>query len=158
MIVADEDDIDLRQILEPHARRTHPLRAGEGEGRGAVRPDRVGEDVDALRLHQHGGMADPGDPQLLAFDAARRHSLPNRDALRPSRPLGTEHPVDVALRIGAILREARVEEALSVIMAARGATMIDPVEEWRHQCRREAERHCQEQQGLPQSSADPADA
>ena len=36
MIVADEDEVDPRQILEAHARRADPARADEGERRGAL--------------------------------------------------------------------------------------------------------------------------
>src|SRR3546814_4483351 len=43
-------------------------------------------------------------------------------------------------------RAAEVEEALTVIMAARRPVIIDPVEEGRHQGRREADRDAEEQQ------------
>src|SRR3546814_7106554 len=61
MIVAEEHDVDLRQIIEPYARRPHPFRPREGEGRGAFRPDRVGQYVEALGLHEHRRMAHPCD-------------------------------------------------------------------------------------------------
>src|SRR4051812_30956496 len=38
MVVADEDEIDLRQVVEAHARRSDALWAEEGERRGALRP------------------------------------------------------------------------------------------------------------------------
>ena len=87
MIVADEDEVDPRQVLEADAGRAHPARADEGERRGALRPDRIGEDVEALGLDEHGGMADPGDQHLVARDAARRHGRPDRHLLGPGGAL-----------------------------------------------------------------------
>ena len=89
MIVADEDEVDPRQILEAHAGRAHPARADEGEGRGALRPDRVGEDVEPLGLDQHGGVADPGDPHLAARrrGAAARSGGPGHASGQAARSL-----------------------------------------------------------------------
>ena len=90
MIVADEDEVDRRQILEAHAGRAHAIGAERRKGRGDVAPDRVGEDVEALGLNEDGGMADPGDPHLRALDAPGRHGRGHRHVARPGRPfLGT---------------------------------------------------------------------
>src|SRR5688500_19849294 len=87
MIVADEDEVDPGQVLAADPRCPHPLWADEGERRGALGPDRVGEDVDALRLNEDRGVADPGDEHLLAVDPARRHRRRDRYLLRPLRSL-----------------------------------------------------------------------
>src|SRR6185312_12273200 len=47
VVVTEEDQVDRRQVLEADARRVDPLRAKEGEGRNAGRPDRIGQYVQA---------------------------------------------------------------------------------------------------------------
>src|SRR3546814_105507 len=151
MIVAEEHEVDRRQVVEGHARRPHPLRPDEGEGRYPFRPDRVGKDVEAARLHQHRRMADPGDAHRPARHPAGRHRRCHRD---PLRPFGSRaHPAaekevepPPLMRLHRRRRAAEVEEALTVIMAARRPVIIDPVEEGRHQGRREADRDAEEQQ------------
>jgi hypothetical protein len=61
VVVRDHHDVDRRQILQGDARRLFAPRAEEAHRRGAVAEDRIGQDVEAARLHQHGRMADPGD-------------------------------------------------------------------------------------------------
>ena len=146
MIVADDDEVDARQILEADAGGAHPANADEGERRGIVRPDRVGQDVDAVDLHQHGRVADPGDPHLRTGDGGRRHGRGNRRAFRPMPALAAQPAVEEATRIEpGRLAHAGIEEAVAVKMVADRPGIIDPVEEGRHQSRREAEGDQHEQ-------------
>ena len=166
MIVADEDEVDLGQILEADARRPHPLWADEGEGRSTLRPDRIGENVEPASLDEHGRVADPGDSHQIGIDAVNAAApiLDDR-ALEPrtegglggriagldrhlARPLGAsarEKARQEASWAAAIRRKPRIEEALAVEMVAARAFIIDAVEEWRHERRREAERDQGEQ-------------
>ncbi len=66
VIVADQHHVDRRQVGEGDARLVDPLRPGEGEWRGAVRPHRIGQDVQPGRLDQQRGVADHGEPQRIA--------------------------------------------------------------------------------------------
>src|SRR5205807_42120 len=72
MIVADQDEIDRRQILEANPRRTMPPRTNERNRRNALRPNRISEDVDAVHLNERGRVIDEGDPQPPVIDPLRR--------------------------------------------------------------------------------------
>src|SRR5919197_3747297 len=65
MVMADEHEIDRRQVFEPQSGRSMPLRAGPGDRAGALGPDGIGEDVEAPGLNEHGGMIYKGDPQVF---------------------------------------------------------------------------------------------
>jgi len=70
MIVRDRHDVDVRQILERDARLLRTLGSCELHGRGARRENRIGQHVEAARLHQHGRMTDPRH--------GRRHAGPRQ--------------------------------------------------------------------------------
>src|SRR3546814_5777935 len=59
MIMADHNEVDLRQILEANARLRYTLGAQRREGAGIIRPDRIGKDIESTRLHQHRGVTNP---------------------------------------------------------------------------------------------------
>src|SRR5688500_5429860 len=61
MVMADEDQVDVRKSLEGDSWPAHPPRADKREGRRPLGPDRIGEDVEAVHLDEDGGMANPGD-------------------------------------------------------------------------------------------------
>ena len=63
MVVGDKHVIDRRQLVEAQGRRDDPLGPGEAYRRSPLGKDRVGQQVQAQVLDQHGGMADPGDLQ-----------------------------------------------------------------------------------------------
>ena len=65
VIVAEEHDIDAGEILPSHARFAQAPRAGPGHRTCALRPDRIGQDVDAVSLKQHGGMVDQRNTKFV---------------------------------------------------------------------------------------------
>ena len=72
MVVADDDRVNGRQVLEGDAGSVEARGADPAEGAGALGPDGVGEDVQALGLDQEGGVVDEGDAEFLALDALGR--------------------------------------------------------------------------------------
>lgn len=62
--VADDDGVDLREFVEANARVGLARRADERDGADALRPDRIGQDRDAIHLHEHRG--DASSPMALA--------------------------------------------------------------------------------------------
>ena len=94
VIVADQHEVDRRQLGKGDARRVDALRPGEGEGRDALRPDRVGQDVEPGRLDQQRGMADHGEPQPGPVDPRCRLCLRKRARIgrRPFRALAAQLP------------------------------------------------------------------
>ena len=81
VIVAEEHGIDAGKILPPHSRLPAAARTDRGERTGPLRPDRIGQNVDAALLEQQRGMVDQRNPQLIAFHARTAVSI----ALRPKR-------------------------------------------------------------------------
>ena len=67
VVVAHQHQVDRRQLVERQPGRMVALRADEGERADPLRPDRVGEDVQAAVLDQQGGVVDVGDPQFLSL-------------------------------------------------------------------------------------------
>ena len=94
VIVADHDEIDRRQVLEADPRRSMPLRPDPGDGANTLRPDGVGEDVQAVHLDQHRRVIDEGDAEVAAGDTCRRDV--GRDLL-PLGPVPTPAGDDVQL-------------------------------------------------------------
>ena len=60
VVMADQYEIDLRQIAYRNARWSNAFRTGKGDRAGALRPNRVREDIQAANLYQHGRMVDVG--------------------------------------------------------------------------------------------------
>ena len=84
VIVADEHSIDMRQIRETHAGRPVAAAAEIRSGAGDVAPDRIGEQVQAVDLDQHGRVIDEGDAQLTVADVVgRRRRGRHVDPFRP---------------------------------------------------------------------------
>ncbi len=75
VVVRDENRVDPRQLLEQQARRPSPPDADARDG--ALRPGRIGQDVDAVELDEQGGVvhecyADPAVADLGRRRRARR--------------------------------------------------------------------------------------
>lgn len=68
VIVADDDDVDLREFIEGDAGVVDSFGAGPSEWAYAFREDGIGEDVVATGLYQEGGVVDKGDADFFAFD------------------------------------------------------------------------------------------
>ena len=72
MIMAEEDEVDRRQIREANAGLVDALRTGEGKWRGAPRPDGIGQYVQVADLNKQGGVAHHRHAQPAAADPLRR--------------------------------------------------------------------------------------
>src|SRR3546814_2450616 len=72
MIVRQQYRIDLGQGAEFDAGRGHAAWTGKSDGACAVRPDRIGKDVEASDLDQERCMADHGDTEPV-HARFRRH-------------------------------------------------------------------------------------
>ncbi len=63
VVVRDHHRIDGGQLAQADRHRLEALRAEQGERRGSLAPDRIGQHAPAVDLQQHGGMAQPGGAQ-----------------------------------------------------------------------------------------------
>lgn len=93
------------------------MRAGKGEGARAVRPDRIGEDIEPGDLDEERRVADHGDAKTIAVDSEIGPGLRKRAVIAPgpSDPPAAELPTQEMCeptRRGA----ARIEEADAVEM------------------------------------------
>src|SRR5881628_522883 len=61
MIMRDEHQVNGWQMFEWHSGGHHTLRPGKGDRAGPIRPVRISQDVDAIKLKEERGMPDPGD-------------------------------------------------------------------------------------------------
>jgi hypothetical protein len=66
-MVADDDEIDARQLAQLHPRRLPSLGSSEGDGGGALGEDRIGDDVAPAHLHEHRRVPDPSHCRLAAI-------------------------------------------------------------------------------------------
>ena len=116
VIVAEEHNIDAGKVLPSHARLAAAARTNPGKRTGPLRPDRIGQNVDAALLKQQRGVVDERYAQLMTFDARGRFRWLNvrneaGGRFRPARELPSQD-----IEKTARLRRARVEEALLVEM------------------------------------------
>src|SRR5437588_4174104 len=75
MVVADEYEVNRRQVFESQARGSVPSWACPTDRTGPLGPDRVGENIEAVHLNKHGRMIDEGDAQT-PINNARGRRLP----------------------------------------------------------------------------------
>ena len=97
MIMAQEDRINSGKVLPPHAWLPAAARTNHGERTCPLRPDRIGQNVGAALLEQHGGVVDQRNLQLVCFYAERRfrlHDVRNETGRR-LRPAGQLPSQDV---------------------------------------------------------------
>src|SRR3546814_10831882 len=87
MIMADHNEVDLRQILEANARLRYTLGAQRREGAGIIRPDRIGKDIESTRLHQHRGVTNPDGLHLSGLHVHLRLRWLHCHIFGPFRPL-----------------------------------------------------------------------
>ena len=152
MVVADQHEIDARQILEADARRGDPARP-EAERSGALTPDRIGEDVETLRLDQHGRVADPCHQHPRPVDARRRPGGGDRDAVGPGGAVvaaGQLPPQEPAAatagRWPSGVVAIGIEEARAVVVIARWTFVIEAIEEARDDRDCKADRDDEQQE------------
>src|SRR3546814_6181946 len=136
MIMADHNEVDLRQILEANARLRYTLGAQRREGAGIIRPDRIGKDIESTRLHQHRGVTNPDGLHLSGLHVHLRlrwlhcHIFgPFRPLVRAQEPAGKHTSPAAALGHGKVLAAIRVEKALSIIMGTERPFVVDRSEE-----------------------------
>src|SRR6185437_12662166 len=72
MIVADQHEIDARQILLPDSWNSAAARAQPGKGAGSFRPDWVRQNIRTVLLDEYSRMVHKCDAQLAALDQRRR--------------------------------------------------------------------------------------
>ncbi len=128
MVVADQNQIDRRKVLESNARWAMPSRSGKWEWRDALRPDRIGQDVDSIELQQCGRVIDEGDTQAALIDARRRWRAEQRvGSAAPLARLPVEHPLQE--RTPALPAALVVVESLAVEMIGHWAAIVRRGEE-----------------------------
>src|SRR5271154_1478826 len=69
VVVALQNQINRRNLVEMDTGRAVARRSNPGEGAGAMRPDGIAKNVQALELDQEGGMADEGDAKFSIVNA-----------------------------------------------------------------------------------------
>jgi len=110
MVVADEEDVGWGQIFKADAGGAMAARTGKGERADALREDRVGQEIEAFRLDQDGGVTDEGGAQFAALDARDGFgSWSGRDVLAPGTGLTVGNPLYQLLE--SMLGSAWIEES-----------------------------------------------
>src|SRR5579871_143751 len=118
-----EHKVDRRQALESNARIVHALRPDKGEGRGALGPHRVAQNVHARGLDQYARMADIGNADGFSFDPRRR--LVGESAWRTLGPRLAAFAEEAQHVAGLFQgRALRVEEALAVEVIGNRTVII----------------------------------
>src|SRR5690348_7969112 len=114
MIVANQHDVNRRQVLPGNAWYSPAPRAYPGERTRSFGPDRVRQNIAAALLKEQRGMIDERGSQSAAVDTARRFGWLDigNEAGRPFRP-GAEFPSQ-GIQIPGRLRGIRIVKALSV--------------------------------------------
>ena len=122
VVVAEENEIDRRQVVKGDGRGRDSFWTREGERAGPLGPDGVGDGVEFAGLNENGRVADDGDARCGASrdwhdHRNRRLSRPGRGAGRSDASAGDpQHPV--------VCRRRSVEEANAVEMVGDGACVI----------------------------------
>src|ERR1700722_3757745 len=85
MAVRDQHDVDLGQDLKGDAGIVVPFRPRKGKRRGAFRPNRIDQNIEARSLDHPAGVPHEAYPGLVAFDARGRRI--GERTWRPYRPV-----------------------------------------------------------------------
>ena len=116
VIVAEEHGIDAGKIFPSHTRRPAAARTNRGERTCPLRPDRIGQNVDAALLKQQRGVVDERYPQLMALNEGGRFRWLNvRNEARGWFPQARQLPSQ-DIESPARLRRIRIEEPPPVKM------------------------------------------
>ena len=99
VVVAQQHDIDRRQVLEPDSRWRMAPGSRPAHRTRALRPDRVGEDVEAVHLHEQRRVIHERHAQLAASDARRRRVERRVHPLRPHSAVAGESARGAAQRV-----------------------------------------------------------
>ena len=119
VVVADEDRVDGRQVVEGDARRGVSRRPGKRQRAGALRPDRVEEDIEAIDLDEKTRMTHERDVATTFFQPRRRMVRDGgRQCARPSGGAGAKPPAEHVGQAVVLDLAARIEEARAVEVVA----------------------------------------
>ncbi len=83
MIVAEQDRVNRREVIEGDPRCRNAPRAGERNRAHLFRPNRIGQDIQAAGLYKYAGVAD--DRCSEPGDFYSGHGLSHRYRARPRR-------------------------------------------------------------------------
>ena len=93
MVVADEDDINGRQLLKRDARTAHAAWSAPLHRTRSLRPDRIGQHVDAAELQKERRVIDECERDLVGGQARRRWRMWRIvDPFRPRLFLARQRP------------------------------------------------------------------
>ena len=116
VIVAEQDDIDAREILPSHAGRTVSPRADPLQRARARRPDRIGKNVHVAELKHDRRVVDHRDSQFAIANRGVWFALLDVvDETRRLRGPASELPAQESEE-AAHLRSTRIEESFPVEM------------------------------------------
>ena len=93
MVVADEDGVDFRQVVERDAWRMNAVRSKQAEGADLVAVNGIDQQCALSRAEQEGGVIDPGDREGAGWDGGK---CLRRDfnVIRPRRGLAGASPFE----------------------------------------------------------------
>ena len=114
VIVAQQHEIDMREILESQAGSAVPARAREPDGACALAPDRVGQHIHLVHLDEYGAVVHVCDAQV-ANDALGRRTGRRIEPLRPGCGIGRAAPSN-QIPQSAFLKATRIVKPLAVEM------------------------------------------
>ncbi len=118
VVMADQDAIDVRQILKEDAGIAMPLRTDPLYRAGAVRPDRIGDEIAAFRLQQHRSVIGEGDTEIASsHDRGRFFSWNRRNEVSPRPNAAVRYPFQEFAE--ALWRDAGIEESPVLVMFGR---------------------------------------
>ena len=124
MAMRHQHRVDRRQRVECDARIVHPFRPDESKRRGALRPQRVGQNVHARRLQQNRRVPDERDTPLGTRNPCRR--LVGIRARCPCRPFGLAAAGVPAQQVGSAVgrRAVRIEKPRAVEVIRYRAVVV----------------------------------
>jgi hypothetical protein len=119
MVVAEQHDVDGRQLIEINARTAEAFGTGKLHRAGAFRPNRVGEDVHAGSLNEHGRVVHESREQARPFNGRGRQRGVGPRFIFPLGVIAGKHPAQQRSE-APLRRNIGSEEPFSIeVIAAR---------------------------------------
>jgi len=113
--MADQDAVNARQILKPYTGLAMPLRADPLYRAGAIRPDRVGDEIAAFRLQQDRSVIDESDTEIASsHDRGRSFTGEGRNEIPPRPDPAVCYPLQKFVE--ALWRNSGIEESPVLVM------------------------------------------
>jgi len=116
--VGERPPCSSSHFVEGNARRRAPQRSGEHHWAGALRPDRVEQDVEAVDLDQEADVTDERNAATFLVDHSRRRPVRYRGRQDVRPPNGTGPPHEHVDKATVLVRATRIEEARAVEVVA----------------------------------------